>query len=499
MIKKQHGLVFQVYESRFDSSSADQDNKFHRRRAGGHRIANFLRSHDWDVEVIDFAAMFSFEELQELCRSRITKKTKFIGFSCIFQSWPIVIDKFASWFKKNYPDIKIIWGGGYIIPPDVDSIDFYITGYGENALLNLLKVISGNSLVQSITFDSRFKNKKVICADKTCPAFPMHQLSNTFEDRDFVLPEEWGHIELSRGCIFKCKFCSYPVLGVKGDYTQDAEDFRKSLQINHDRYGISNYYVVDETFNDSTDKISKYADQVEKLSFVPFFSGFIRADLLLTRPEDKHHLLRMNFLGHYYGIESFNDKTAKTIGKGMPSEKLKQGLVDIKNFFQQSNRKIYRGSTSMIVGLPFETPDSLQNSIDWHQQHWNDQHCIWNALYIPSFNSAIPGMNDQMSIIGLNLKKFNYESLGTFDHLGTKWINWKNKDFTTEQAVSMCFSLAKNWSGSGTGNLTLDDLIYQKRTIDHALSTVTTDEQLAQAQDYKYQIVQQYKQKKLSI
>jgi hypothetical protein len=63
----------------------------------------------------------------------------------------------------------------------------------------------------------------------------------------------------------------------------------------------------------------------------------------------------------------------------------------------------------------------------------------------------------------------------------------------------MCFSLAKNWSGSGTGNLTLDDLIYQKRTIDHALSTVTTDEQLAQAQDYKYQIVQQYKQKKLSI
>ena len=72
MIKKQHGLVFQVYESRFDSSSADQDNKFHRRRAGGHRIANFLRSHDWDVEVIDFAAMFSIEELQELCRSTVS-------------------------------------------------------------------------------------------------------------------------------------------------------------------------------------------------------------------------------------------------------------------------------------------------------------------------------------------------------------------------------------------------------------------------------------------
>jgi hypothetical protein len=104
-----------------------------------------------------------------------------------------------------------------------------------------------------------------------------------------------------------------------------------------------------------------------------------------------------------------------------------------------------------------------------------------------------------MSIIGLNLKKFSYKSSGTFDHFGSKWINWENKDFSFQQALNICTSLIENWSDSGIGNLTLDDLIYQKRTIDHALSTVTTNEQLAQAQDYKYQIVQQYKHKKLSI
>lgn len=498
MHKPQHGLVFQVYESRFDSS-IDQDNKFHRRRAGGHRIANFLRSHNWDVEVIDFAAMFSFEELQELSKSRITKKTKFIGFSCIFQSWPAVIDKFAVWLKKNYPDIRIIWGGGYIIPLDVDSIDFYITGYGESALLNLLKVITGNSLAQSITFDSRFKNKKVICADKTCPAFPMHQLSNTFEDRDFILPDEWGHIELSRGCIFKCKFCSYPILGVKGDYTQDAQDFRQSLQTNYDRYGISNYYVVDETFNDSVDKISKYADQVEKLSFDPFFSGFIRADLLVTRPEDRQHLLRMNFLGHYYGVESFNDKTAKTIGKGLASEKLQQGLIEIKQFFQQNQRKIFRASISMIIGLPFETVDTVNASTQWLKKYWRDQHQIWIPLGLPSAESTVKGLNDQMSILGLNLDQFGYTSSGTYKLYQTNWVDWKNKNFSRQQAEKLSAYLNKFQTCVPIGNLTLDDLICQGRSIDHALSTATTNKQLAQAQDYKYQIVQQYKHKKLSI
>jgi len=498
MTKTHHGLVFQVYETRLDSVK-DQDNKFHRRRAGGHRIANFLRDHNWDIEVVDFAAMFSLEELQEGCQSRISSKTKFIAFSCIFQSWPSVIDKLASWLKNRYPNIVTIWGGGYIIPEQTSAIDYYITGYGEIAVLNLLKVISGNALAQKVIFDSRFTNKKVISADKTCPAFPLHKLSILFEDRDFLLPEEWGHIELSRGCIFKCKFCSYPVLGVKGDYTQDAESFRINLQQNFDRYGITNYYVVDETFNDSTAKISKYADQVEKMSFTPFFSGFIRADLLINRLEDRQHLLRMNFVGHYYGIESFKDKTAKTIGKGMYSEKLKQGLVDIKNFFQTHNRKIYRGSTSMIVGLPYETPESVQQSINWHKKYWHDQHCIWNALYIPSSDSLVNGINDQMSIIGSNLTKFNYRSLGTFDHFGSKWVNWENKDFSFQHALNICTSLNENWPNSNIGNLTLDDYIFPKRTIDHALLNTTTHDQLKQAQDFKYQIVNQYKYKKLSI
>ncbi len=499
MNNKFHGLLFQVYDQT-TISSIDQAGKFHRRRAGGHRIANFLRSNDWDVEVIDFAALFLLDELKELVKSRINSNTKFFGFSCIFQSWPDTINLLTQWLKKTYPHVLIIWGGGYLPPTQVASIDYFITGYGENALYQLLKVITGNSPASSISYDLKYGGKKVISADKSCPSFPLRHLSIKFEKRDFLLADEWGHIELSRGCIFKCKFCSYPVLGVKGDYTQDADDFANCIQYNHDNYGIKNYYVVDETFNDSTEKIQKYADKVEKLSFTPFFSGFIRADLLINRPEDRHQLLRMNFLGHYYGIESLNYASAKSIGKGTNSEKIKEGLVDIKKFFLANNRKIYRGSMSMIVGLPYETLNSLKSSLNWINSHWNDQHHVWTALVLPSNESVAQGFGDNQSFLSSNYDKFGYVSQGIKQVNGANWIDWKNDSFTWEAAESYARKyIPKFYPCNNVGNLTLDDLIFAGRSIDDALLTPSTPDDLLQAYQYKLKIVEQYRHKKLSI
>ena len=69
------------------------------------------------------------------------------------------------------------------------------------------------------------------------------------------------------------------------------------------------------------EKITKFADVVEKLDFVPWFSAYIRADLLIARPRDREELLRMNLTGHYYGIETFNRESGKIIGKGYDTEK----------------------------------------------------------------------------------------------------------------------------------------------------------------------------------
>ena len=42
---------------------------------------------------------------------------------------------------------------------------------------------------------------------------------------------------------------------------------------------------------------------------------------------------KMKMFGHFYGIESFNHMSTKAISKGMHPDKVKQGLIDIKNYY----------------------------------------------------------------------------------------------------------------------------------------------------------------------
>ena len=112
------------------------------RSAGAHRIATHLREQGWDCEVIDFAMFWTLEELRELCRSRITSKTKFIGFSQIFQlpdSWNDKIETFCGWLKQTYPDLFLVSGSQQKPIFYSDYIEYSVSGYGEYALDALLK------------------------------------------------------------------------------------------------------------------------------------------------------------------------------------------------------------------------------------------------------------------------------------------------------------------------------------------------------------------------
>ena len=343
------------------------------RSPGAHRIASWLRTHDWDIEVLDFLPFWNIEELKIYCISRIDSNTKFIAFSYMFftpqfNNFPTEL---LIWIKSAYPDIKIIVGSQEKYLHGYEYIDYIIAGYGEHAILDLLKYLFSNGDRPKFVLESPFG--KYIDANKFYPAYPMRDLSIKYEPRDFLSSEEWLGIEFSRGCMFKCDFCNYPILGVKGDYTRDAEDFKNQIVDTYEKFGIKNYVVADETFNDRTDKITKFADVVETLDFSPFFQGFLRADLLVSRPRDKEELLRMNFLAHFYGIETFNHRSGKSIKKAMHPEKLKDGLVDIKKYFNQHGSSKYRGFISLIFGLPYETVESLYQTKKWLIDNWQGE------------------------------------------------------------------------------------------------------------------------------
>lgn len=356
-----------------------------RRHAGSHRIASFLRQNGVEVEVIDFAPSWKFEEFQELVRSRKMSEMKFVGLGAVFNMNTKTLWRCFTWLKETYPDVLIITGSTDFHNVHMIPADYMVAGYGEYAILEILK---GTAKWTEQVINKEGHTRKTVHALRDYPAYPMKNLSIDFEDRDFMQPFEAVTMETSRGCRFKCAFCTYSVLGVKDDHTRTAEDFHGNLMRNYDKYGLHRYSIADETFNDYTDKIIKYADVVEKLPFKPNFGGYIRADLLHSRPDDIEHLARMRFNGQFYGIESFHRPSAKSIGKGMDPEKIQAAILKTRDYFLKNNG-YYKGTISLIVGLPHETPDTLDETYKWCKENWKTQHIGLTPLFIASTHNNV--------------------------------------------------------------------------------------------------------------
>lgn len=392
-----HGLIFGGYVERLDSSDS-RVQAFNKkgptrswpsvkRAPGAHRIATHLRDEGWDVEVIDFIPAWSFDQFKQLIKSRVSRKTKFIGISQLFNlddlTYTNKINDMLSWFKKTYPWIATIAGSMNLSATmNLTNIDYYVTGFGEVGIVELLKKLTGHSNDVVIT-EFKLKNKtyKLVECQKYHPAFPKKDLQVDYEDRDFIQSDEILTVELARGCRFKCKFCSFSVLGVKGDYTRCVDGFKQELLNNYNKYGVTSYTVSDETINDHTEKLIKYGDAVQEMPFEVNLAGFCRADLAAIKREDWEHMARMGLWSQFYGIESFNHKAAKAIGKGYDPEKIKQGLVDIHDYFNKTVNK-YRATYSFIIGLPHETPETFMDGFNWTINQFPNQSYNFYPLVI---------------------------------------------------------------------------------------------------------------------
>jgi hypothetical protein len=372
------------------------------RSLGAHRISSFLRQHGWDMEVVNYASYFTTEELIQLFKSRYTQDLKFIGVSCNFGVYDQTFDAFVFWVKQYYPYVKILIGGQYLPEHMTEAADYFITGFGENAMLALTRYLFSNG--ESVKFKIG-RGKKVIDGTGFYPSAPMKALYVEYEKRDFLDPDEWVGIEFGRGCKFECPYCNFPILGIKGDFTRDTDDYLKQVRHAYDNYGISKYLVADETFNDTTEKIIKFADATEQLNFQPYYSGFARADLLVIRKEDREHMARMGFLGHFYGVESMNQETSKVIGKGIKTERLQDGLLEVDKYFRDLNLP-YRGTLALVVGLPKETVESQKATFKWVTENWlPNHHTLCWGLDIPSPESIAL----KPSKISLDLPKYGYK------------------------------------------------------------------------------------------
>ncbi len=422
------------------------------RVSGAYRIATVLRKHGWDVEVIDFFYLWSLDQLKELIKLRNQAgKIDWIGFSATWINYATdklqeMINDFLIHVKEVYPNIKTLAGGQNpsINFPMYNNIDYVVAGFGEVGLLEVLKHIYSNGKIKGIPR----KNGWYVDANSFYPAWPISDLTVEYESRDFIYPGETLTLEFSRGCKFSCAFCNFPILGVKEDTTRDLTLLENELKKNYDNYGVTNYQVADETLNDRDEKLAKIGNIVKNIGFELNFNAFIRADILFSKPQQLDLLGEARVWGHYYGIETFNHQTGKTILKGMHPDKIKQGLLDTEKFFNEKLGR-YRGTVSLVYGLPHETKESILDAQNWLMNNWSKQSVIAFALNISLIGNK--------SKIDENYEKYGYEIIkqekredlnDRHNFFANDLTIWKNANMSMYDAMNLSTKMKNEFPGT---------------------------------------------------
>ena len=401
------------------------------RAIGAYQLAGHLRSHGISVQIIDFTDYFTCEELVEITEQFIGENTLAIGVSSTFYEGQMIegvntgrtqlsflsdniVDTIKN-IKEKHPTIEYILGGGNSRKYQFDGLfSAVFHNYSENAFLEYVKELRENRKRLWPT-----KNGTDIIDGELYP-FDIRTLKYEWSDNDHIFQGEVLPIEISRGCIFKCKFCNYPYNGKKHlDYLRDPELIKEELISNYERFGTTNYMFGDDTFNDTTYKLEGLYNVVRDLPFKINFSTYLRLDLMHAHPEQILLLKEMGLAYAFMGIETFDLKTAKFVNKSLHPNKVKDLILKLKNEYWKDEVSF---QCTFIVGLPTEPISSTDKSFQWLTDHGINNY--WSPLWI---NPNKWWKSD----IDTNYEKYGYRNVTE--------SNWEHDIMTKAEADAAAF------------------------------------------------------------
>jgi len=430
------------------------------KNAGAYRIATELRDNGFTCQVVDFFTHFTVEEIFSIIDKFVDNDTIWVGVSTTFffpferdsnakgkkrfgmdgvdpvtdynSAFPFsssIMREIFKYIRSKSSKVKIVVGGARSwAAQQHDALlnkvyaDFYVHGFADESAVVLTKWLYDKSNPSPI-FHGWFNN--LIDSNKEYDYQNFNTAKIKFLKNDIIDKDEFIPIEIARGCIFKCKFCGFSLLGKKrGDYTKTKEILQEEFMYNYENFGTTNYMFMDETINDSMEKVEFLHDVITNLPFKLKWGSFARIDLYHVNPEMAPMIQETGMAHTQFGIETFNKQSGEAIGKGMHPDKVKDLLQKLKHQWKSDVRM----ASGFIIGLPYETKETLKQLEKYLDSNDNGLYA-WN-LY-PLMMSQ--GAN---TVFGQNPAKYGY----TFDPNKPDG-SWKNDYMTFDEALSIAHDI----------------------------------------------------------
>lgn len=326
----------------------------------------FLQGDNWPY--------FDNQDFRYYAEKFIKKKPKIIGFSCFCWNIDILI-KLSKIIKESRPDSIIVFGGPEVT---IDSekilkkekiIDMIVRDEGEETFLDVLKCVIFNEVKINNIKGLTFKLGKKIIKNPDREAMKLDKIPSPYLS-NFITPTNnlIMTIETSRGCGFRCAYCSYSIQtnSILRFFPIKRAKLELELLL---KKNVKNIWINDDNFNIHSSRAIDLLKHIKKYRKETRISAYINASMWKINTE-LIHLLKQNDIKLAIGVQSINKKALSMINRPNNLSNLGHNLRE----FDKNNLSYL---LQFIAGLPGDSYQDLKKTIDWASQFNARQICIF--------------------------------------------------------------------------------------------------------------------------
>ena len=340
-------------------------------------IAAYLEQNGHSVDIID-AELYSYspEEVAEL----VPEHTGMVGIGgTTFQAENAYA--IARLLRRRSAGLRLCYGGPHAcaVRREVfsccDAFDHVVLGGGEFPILALADGQEPETVKGVLSQDPHQKKDDEFAdfidfAQMPLPArhlVPIHAYTGAGR-----LPYTQASMMITRGCPFKCMFCSSTVFG-KTWARRSVPDILNELHVVKD-LGFSEVFFQDDTINVDVKWALELFTAIRDAGLGMTYKLCLRVNEKML-PEELLQRMREAGVRHlFYGVESANDDIRNRVSKNINKEEVRRAVA-------LSKRYGFDVTLAFIVGLPGETEETVWESIAFVKEL---------RPYEAGFSTAIP-------------------------------------------------------------------------------------------------------------